>query len=100
MGIQNFPTALQPIIQQGMLAREFMDGLQSRITFRAIAEREMFPNRIGETVTKTRKGLKNPVTTPLAPSTSNQLRQRPDPFDLVGGAVYAWHQTSMATRST
>ncbi len=73
MGIQNFPQQLQPIIQQGFLAREFQDGLQSRLSFRAIADREVFPNRIGETVTKTRKGLKTPVTAPLAPSVNTNF---------------------------
>ncbi|WP_428394155.1 DUF4043 domain-containing protein [Lichenicoccus sp.] len=73
MAIQNFPQSLQPIIQQGFLAREFQDGLQSRLSFRAIADREIFPNRIGETVTKTRKGLKTPVTTPLAPSVNTNF---------------------------
>ncbi len=68
MPIQNFPSQLQPIIQQGFLAREFQDGLQSRLSFRSIADREVFPNRIGETVTKTRKGLKSPVTTPMSPT--------------------------------
>ena len=73
MPIQNFPAQLQPIIQQGFLAREFQDGLQSRLSFRSIADRETFPNRIGETITKTRKGLKSPVTTPLAPSTNTNF---------------------------
>ncbi len=73
MAIQNFPTSLQPIIQQGFLAREFQDGLMSRLGFRAIADREVFPNRIGETVTKTRKGLKAPVTTPMAPSSNTNF---------------------------
>ncbi len=73
MPIQNFPQQLQPIIQQGFLAREFQDGLQSRLSFRAIADREVFPNRIGETITKTRKGLKTPVTTPLAPSVNTNF---------------------------
>lgn len=68
MAIDNFPAQLQPIIQQGYLAREFTAGLQSRIAFRAIADREIFPNRIGESITKTRKGLKAPVTTPMNPS--------------------------------
>ncbi len=73
MGIENFPQQLQPIVQQGFLAREFQDGLQSRLSFRVIADREVFPNRIGETVTKTRKGLKTPVTVPLAPSVNTNF---------------------------
>lgn len=73
MPISNFPTALQPAIQQGMLAREFKTGLQSTLTYRDIADREDFPNAIGETITKTRKGLKTPVETPLNPSTNTNL---------------------------
>jgi hypothetical protein len=60
MGIENFPTQLQGIIQQNYLQRAFQDGLQSRLGFRAIADREKFPNNIGEPLTKTRKGLKTP----------------------------------------
>ena len=73
MGIQNFPAALQPIIQQGFLEREFQTGLQSRLGFRAIADREEIPNKVGETVTKTRRGLKAPTTTPLTPSSNTNL---------------------------
>ncbi|WP_175969630.1 DUF4043 domain-containing protein [Burkholderia sp. BCC0322] len=73
MGIQNFPAALQPAIQQGFLAREFESGLRSRLGFRDIADREDFPNKVGETITKTRNGLKAPTTTPLNPSTNTNL---------------------------
>ena len=73
MAIANFPAALQPIIQQNFLQREFQNGLRSRLGFRAIADREPFPNKIGETITKTRRGLKAPVTTPLDPSTNTNL---------------------------
>ena len=73
MPVQNFPAQLQPIIQQGFLAREFEDGLMSRLGFRAIADREVFPNRIGETITKTRKGLKSPVVLPMVPSSNTNF---------------------------
>ncbi|MHA3052519.1 hypothetical protein [Acinetobacter sp. ANC 4640] len=73
MGIQNFPAALQPIIQQGFLEREFQTGLQSRLGFRAVADREEIPNQVGETVTKTRRGLKAPTTTPLNPSNNTNI---------------------------
>lgn len=73
MGIQNFPAALQPIIQQGFLEREFHDGLTAKLGFRAIADRESFANAIGETITKTRRGLKAVATTPLSPSTNTNL---------------------------
>jgi hypothetical protein len=73
MGIQNFPAALQPIIQQGFLEREFQQALNSRLGYRAIADREEFAVGIGETLTKTRAGLKPSVTTPLAPATNTNL---------------------------
>ena len=73
MGIQNFPASLQPIIQQGFLEREFMQALRSRLSYRACADREEFAVGIGETLTKTRAGLKPSVTTPLAPSTNTNF---------------------------
>lgn len=73
MGIQNFPPALQPIIQQGFLEREFQAALHSRLGYRAVADREEFAVGIGETLTKTRAGLKPSVTTPLAPATNTNL---------------------------
>ena len=73
MSIYNFPTALQPIIQQGFLEREFMQALKSRLGYRACADREEFAVGIGETLTKTRAGLKPTVTTPLAPSTNTNF---------------------------
>ena len=73
MGIQNFPASLQAIIQQGFLEREFGHALTSRLGYRAIADREKFAVGIGETLTKTRAGLKPSVTTPLAPATNTNL---------------------------
>ncbi|PUA19589.1 DUF4043 domain-containing protein [Glaciimonas sp. PCH181] len=73
MGIQAFPASLVPIIQTNMLEREFQDALQSVTAFRSIADREEFSIGIGETITKTRRGLKAPVTTPLTPSTNTNL---------------------------
>lgn len=73
MAIQNFPAALQPIIQQNFLEREFEEAMQSVTAFRSIADREEFAIGIGETITKTRRGLKAPTTTPLVPSTNTNL---------------------------
>jgi hypothetical protein len=73
MAIQNFPAALQPIIQQGFLEREFNQALRSRLGYRACADREAVAVGIGETLTKTRAGLKPAVTTPLAPATNTNL---------------------------
>lgn len=73
MPIQNMPASLQNAIQQGFLEREFQTGLQSAIGYRAIADRETVSINVGETVTKTRAGLKAPVTTPLTPSGNTNL---------------------------
>jgi hypothetical protein len=73
MGIQNFPVSLQPIIQQGFLEREFSQALRSRLGYRACADRVKVAVGIGETLTKTRAGLKPSVTTPLAPSTNTNF---------------------------
>ncbi len=81
MPIQNFPAQLQPIIQQGFLAREFQNGLRSRLTYRAIADRMPFPNRIGETITATRRGLKTPVTSPLNPTANTNFDNGLTPTD-------------------
>ena len=53
MGISNFPAALQPIIQQGFLEREFQQALSARLGYRAIADREDVAVGIGETLTAT-----------------------------------------------
>lgn len=73
MGIQNFPAALQPIIQQGFLEREFEAALHSRLGYRMCADRQDFAVGIGETLTKTRAGLKPSVTSPSIPSTNTNL---------------------------
>ncbi len=73
MGIQNLPVVLQSMIQEDWLDRQFQDGLKSKLSFRAIADREPFSIGIGETVTKTRTGLLIPTITPLDPATNLAL---------------------------
>lgn len=73
MSITNFPLQLQAAIQQGYLAREFQNGLTSKLGFRQIADRENVAAGIGETITKTRKSLKTPVTTPLNPASNTNF---------------------------
>ena len=92
MGIQNFPAALQPIIQQGFLEREFQQALRSRLGYRACADREEIAVGIGETLTKTRAGLKPSVTTPLAPATNTNLDNGLTPGELGRRAVHHHHQ--------
>lgn len=73
MPIQNMPASLQNAIQQGFLECEFQTGLQSALGYRAIADRETVSINVGETVTKTRAGLKAPVITPLTASANTNL---------------------------
>jgi len=73
MGITAFPSSLQPIIQQGLLERQFEEALRSKLGYRMICDRETFRVGIGETLTKTRPGLKPAATTPLVPSTNTNL---------------------------
>lgn len=73
MPIQNMPTSLQNAIQTGFLEREFQTGLTSALAYRRVADKEEVSINVGETVTKTRMGLKAPVTTPLTPSSNTNL---------------------------
>lgn len=68
MGIQAFPAVLQPIIQTGYLERAFHDSLRAQLAYRAVAARDVYPARIGETFTRTRTGLRPVAVTPLTPS--------------------------------
>jgi hypothetical protein len=81
MGIQNFPPQLQAIIQQGFLEREFEHALTSKLGYRAVADREKFSVGIGETLTKTRAGLKSAVTTPMAPNSNTNFDNGLTPTD-------------------
>jgi hypothetical protein len=73
MALQNFPAALIPAIQQNYLEREYMEAIHSVLTYRMVAAREKIGTNIGETLTKTRRGLKAPVTTPVAPAANTNL---------------------------
>jgi hypothetical protein len=73
MAVNNLPTILQSIIQQGFLEREFQDALRSKLGYRAIADRVGFNMGIGETLTKTRAGLKASKTTPLNGASNTNL---------------------------
>lgn len=73
MAIENFPAALQPVIQENYLERAFEKPLRALLGYRSIADREDFPNGIGETLTKTRAGLKAAATTPLNPANNTNF---------------------------
>lgn len=69
----NFPAALVPMLQLGFLERELEEGLDSVLAYRRAALQETVPSRIGETLTRTRKGRKTPVTIPMTPASNTGL---------------------------
>ncbi len=73
MPLNNLPAAIQSVIQQGYLKRAFEKSLRAKLGFRAIADREPFPARIGETITKTRTGLLPAITTPMSPAANTDI---------------------------
>lgn len=73
MSINNLPAALQSIIQQNFLQREFTQALRPMMGYRRLAERRPFGARIGETITMTRAGLLGAITTPLAPAANTDF---------------------------
>lgn len=68
-----WPTSLSNAIQENYIERAFVESLRPVLVYRHIADREIFPGRIGQSITKTRMGLMVPNTTPLNPSTNTNL---------------------------
>src|SRR5271167_497203 len=73
MPIANFPSNLSIAIQQGFLQRRWEDALSARLGYRQLAKKEMYDSNIGETITRTRGGLLQTITTPLDPTTNTNL---------------------------
>lgn len=99
MAISNFPAALQGTIQQGFLDREFEEGLDSVLAYRMCAIQETIPARIGETLTRTRKGRLAPTVTPLVPSAvsaniDNSLSPQSFTMEQYSYTVYEYAQTA------
>lgn len=67
----SFPAELSPVLQTNMLDREFEEGLDSILAYRVCAFTEMVNARIGDTITRTRKGRSIPVPESLSPSSIN-----------------------------
>lgn len=68
-----FPATLGAAIQENYLERGFIDSLRPNLVFRAVADFEMFPGRIGDSISKTRVGLMQPNTVPLDPSSNTNI---------------------------
>lgn len=68
-----FPPQLANAIQQNFLERAFIEALHNVLAYREVADKETFPGRIGDTITKTRVGLMIPNIIPLNPSANTNL---------------------------
>ncbi len=75
------PADLQAMVQTGMLEREFEEGLDSILAYRRLSLEETVPNRIGETLTRTRTGRKTPNTTAFNPASNTGLDNGMTPSD-------------------
>lgn len=68
-----FPDGVNALFQQGFIARELFEGLDSILAYRRVALQQEINTRIGQTLTLTRKGRFLPTTSPLNPSTNTSL---------------------------
>lgn len=63
------------LVQDGLLARKFLDGLFPNLLFMAEAEEDQFEGNVGDSKTFTGKGLLAYSTAPMAPRTDPNPRQ-------------------------
>ena len=73
MSLNNLPSSIATAIQLNFLEREFREPLEARLVYRSCADKEPFLANIGESITKTRRGLFPAVTTPLSPPANSDL---------------------------
>ena len=65
MALNQLPASLQVLVQNGTLDRVIQEALKPKLGFRSIAERVPFSAGIGETIIKTRDGLRPIKTDPI-----------------------------------
>lgn len=63
------PAAIRAIVQNGLVERSFRSALVPDFLYPRIADREPVSGSVGDTITKTRRGLLTPVTTALGGNT-------------------------------
>lgn len=75
MAIDNLPAVQSVIEQQNLLERAFYQPLEANLAYTRCADDELFPNGVGETVTKTRPALYplSAAITPLNPSSNTGI---------------------------
>lgn len=62
------PASIQALMQNGLLDRVFQDALLPEFLFAAVGDSEPWSGGLGDSVTKTRRGLLAPATTPITGS--------------------------------
>ena len=90
MAFVNLPTTIQNLLQVGILEREMEEGMDSVLAFRNVALVETIPNRVGETLTRTRAGRAAPVTTPMDPATNTGLDNGLTPVNDLANEQYTF----------
>ncbi len=73
MAYENLPAALQPILQENMLARYFEEQLGALMTYRKSAKRNPVPIKDGETYIRSRAGRLAPPLVALNPANNTNL---------------------------
>ena len=73
MSLNQLPASLQVLVQNGTLDRVIQEALKPKLGFRSIAERVPFSAGIGETIIKTRDGLRPIKTDPIANAGADDL---------------------------
>lgn len=75
MGINNLPAVQDLLEQTNLLEQVLQKPLLARLAYSRMADRYIFPNGIGETITKTRPGLYplSAAMTPLNPANNTGL---------------------------
>lgn len=69
--ISALPAAVQAAVQSGFLKGDFVWGLMAQSSWSGLATPQKFPANLGEKMTFTKPGLKQPVTTPKTAASYN-----------------------------
>ncbi len=75
--VQGIPPQVLSLIQEGLIERQFYDGLYPNLAYRAEFESEKWEGNTGTEVLMTRPGLLAPNVTPLVPGEDPQPKNVP-----------------------
>jgi hypothetical protein len=75
--VQGIPAQVLSLIQEGLIERQFYDGLYPNLAYRAEFEAEKWEGQTGTQILMTRPGLLAPNVTPLVPGEEPQPKNVP-----------------------